>query len=58
MTHKEFNTEKMRQGVEIGSQVGEKMKQKIDAQNQKKAEQGSTSSPLPESLTGNERPTK
>lgn len=58
MTHKEFDTEKMRQGVEIGSQVGEKMKQKIDAQNQKKAEQGSTSSPLPESLTGNERPTK
>ena len=58
MTHKEFDTEKMRQGVEIGSQVGEKMKQKIDAQNQKKAEQGSTSSPLPESLSGNERPTK
>ena len=57
MTHKEFNTEKMRQGVEIGSQVGEKMKQKIDAQNQKKAEQGSTSSPLPENLSGNERPT-
>ena len=57
MTHKEFDTEKMRQGVEIGSQVGEKMKQKIDAQNQKKAEQGSTSSPLPENLSGNERPT-
>ena len=42
MTHKEFNTEKMRQGVEIGSQVGEKMKAKIDAQNAKKAEQDGT----------------
>uniref|UniRef100_UPI00388DDD64 type IV secretion system protein n=1 Tax=Treponema sp. TaxID=166 RepID=UPI00388DDD64 len=55
MTHKEFNTEKMRQGVEIGSQVGEKMKAKIDAQNAKKAEQGGA---LPENLSGNERANK
>ena len=52
MTHKEFNTEKMRQGVEIGSQVGEKMRAKIDAQNAKKIEQGGE---LPENLSGNER---
>lgn len=52
MTHKEFNAEKMRQGVEIGSQIGKKMRDQIDAQNQKKAEQGGT---LPDNLSGNER---
>ena len=55
MTHKEFNTEKMRQGVEIGSQIGKKMRDQIDAQNQKKAEQGGA---LPENLSGNERANK
>lgn len=52
MTHKEFNTEKMRQGVEVGSQVGERMREKFDAQNRKKAEQGGA---LPDNLSGNER---
>lgn len=52
MTHKEFNTEKMRQGVEVGSQVGKEMRAKIDAQNQKKAEQEGA---LPNKLTDNER---
>lgn len=52
MTHKEFNAEKRQQGAEIGSQVGAKMREKIDAQNQKKAEQGGA---LPDNLSGNER---
>ena len=52
MTHKEFNTEKMRQGVEIGSKIGEKMRQKIDEQNKLKTE---NSNPLPDSLTGETR---
>lgn len=54
MTHKEFNTEKMRQGVETGSQYGEKMRKKLDAKNAEKADRNN-SGPLPENLTGGER---
>lgn len=52
MTKKEFDAEKRLQGANVGAKVGNRMREKIDAQNAKKAEQGGA---LPENLSGNER---